>query len=60
MDRYPDEGYEVISLMIDFRFAEPLITGDYPQLCRDTHGERLPRFTDEQQKLLKGSSDFLA
>lgn len=43
-----------------YRFAEPLVTGDYPALCKEVHGSRLPAFTDDQKALVKGSSDFLA
>lgn len=41
-------------------FAEPLVTGDYPALCKEVHGSRLPVFTNDQKALVKGSSDFLA
>jgi beta-glucosidase/6-phospho-beta-glucosidase/beta-galactosidase len=40
-------------------FAEPLLRGDYPPLMRE-HYDMLPRFTAEEQQLLKGSIDFLA
>ncbi|KAL4159051.1 hypothetical protein PRNP1_004822 [Phytophthora ramorum] len=39
-------------------FAEPVFYGDYPQIMKDRCGDRLPKFTEEQKKLLKGSSDF--
>ncbi|OWZ22143.1 Beta-glucosidase [Phytophthora megakarya] len=39
-------------------FAEPVYYGDYPQIMKDRCGDRLPKFTEEQKKLLKGSSDF--
>jgi len=39
-------------------FADPIYLGDYPQCMRTNVGERLPRFSDEQKALLKGSSDF--
>ncbi|KAJ9110602.1 hypothetical protein QFC22_006701 [Naganishia vaughanmartiniae] len=41
-------------------FAEPITTGDYPQLMKDLKGHRLPSFTEEEKSLLKGSTDFLA
>ncbi|KAF1323553.1 Beta-galactosidase, partial [Globisporangium splendens] len=37
--------------------ADPIYFGDYPQLMKDIVGDRLPKFTDEEKKLLKGSSD---
>ncbi|KAL5082610.1 hypothetical protein RYX36_011031, partial [Vicia faba] len=40
-------------------FMEPLIIGKYPQSMRTLVGKRLPKFSKEQTKLLKGSLDFL-
>jgi len=39
-------------------FADPIYLGDYPQSMRERVGDRLPEFTDQQRKLLLGSSDF--
>lgn len=39
-------------------FADPIWLGDYPQEMKDRLGTRLPRFTRDEKKLLKGSSDF--
>ncbi|KAJ5862707.1 hypothetical protein N7455_006775 [Penicillium solitum] len=40
-------------------FADPLYkTGDYPASMRAQLGGRLPRFTEEESKLVFGSSDF--
>ncbi|MBO6524942.1 MAG: beta-glucosidase [Balneolaceae bacterium] len=39
-------------------FADPVYFGDYPQVMKDRIGNKLPDFTPEQKKLLKGSSDF--
>ena len=40
-------------------FADPLYkTGDYPQSMRDQLGDRLPKFTAEESKLVLGSSEF--
>ncbi|KAF9876717.1 putative beta-glucosidase protein [Colletotrichum karsti] len=42
-------------------FAEPLYGKgecDYPKSMRAQLGERLPRFTDEEKRLVKGSSEF--
>ncbi|BBH05239.1 beta glucosidase 17 [Prunus dulcis] len=44
---------------LDFMFAEPLTSGDYPQSMRSFVGNRLPKFTEQQSKLLIGSFDFL-
>ena len=40
-------------------FADPIYKGDYPQEMKDVIGDRLPTFTEEQKKLIQGSSDFL-
>ncbi|KAA8515714.1 hypothetical protein F0562_018675 [Nyssa sinensis] len=40
-------------------FIHPVVYGDYPQSMRAIVGKRLPRFTAEQAKLLKGSFDFI-
>ncbi|CAN7132124.1 unnamed protein product [Brassica rapa subsp. narinosa] len=40
-------------------FMGPLTNGAYPQIMIDTVGKRLPSFTPEESKLVKGSYDFL-
>ena len=37
----------------------PLTTGDYPQSMRSLVGSRLPKFSVEQARLLKGAFDFI-
>ncbi|GLJ32787.1 hypothetical protein SUGI_0660180 [Cryptomeria japonica] len=47
---------------LDFFFGwymDPLTRGEYPTTMRAILGARLPRFTEEQSKLVKGSFDFL-
>ncbi len=39
-------------------FADPIYKGDYPKVMRELVGDRLPQFTEEDRKLIKGSSDF--
>uniref|UniRef100_A0A7N2LC35 Beta-glucosidase n=1 Tax=Quercus lobata TaxID=97700 RepID=A0A7N2LC35_QUELO len=41
-------------------FAHPITFGDYPQSLKAAVKERLPRFTEAQSQLLKGSIDFLS
>ena len=36
-----------------------MINGHYPQIMQDLVKERLPRFTTEQAKLVKGSADYI-
>ncbi|KAI3443432.1 hypothetical protein Pfo_000097 [Paulownia fortunei] len=40
-------------------FVAPIVTGDYPPVMRERVGARLPKFTPEHAKLLKGSYDFI-
>ncbi|KAM0823608.1 hypothetical protein ACQ4PT_070763 [Festuca glaucescens] len=40
-------------------FVDPLINGHYPQIMQDIVKERLPRFTPDQAKLVKGSADYI-
>ncbi len=39
-------------------FADPIWLGDYPDIMKEKLGSRLPTFSLEEKKLLKGSSDF--
>jgi beta-glucosidase len=39
-------------------FADPVYFGDYPKVMKERVGDRLPVFTEEEKKLIKGSSDF--
>lgn len=39
-------------------FAHPIYKGGYPPVLMERLGDRLPQFTDEELKLVKGSSDF--
>ncbi|ETW08658.1 beta-galactosidase [Aphanomyces invadans] len=39
-------------------FADPVYFGDYPDVMKKQLGTRLPRFTADESKLLRGSSDF--
>ena len=40
-------------------FMDPLARGEYPGTMRAYLGARLPRFTPEQAKLVRGSYDFI-
>nr|XP_051178803.1 beta-glucosidase 7-like isoform X2 [Lolium perenne] len=40
-------------------FVDPLINGHYPQIMQDLVKERLPRFTPDQAKVVKGSADYI-
>ena len=41
------------------RILEPLFYGHYPQTMKEIVGNRLPNFTKEERKLVKGSTDFI-
>lgn len=38
---------------------DPLIYGNYPFSMRTLVGKRLPKFTEEQSRMVKGSFDFI-
>ncbi|XP_021893698.1 beta-glucosidase 42-like [Carica papaya] len=47
---------------LDFQlgwFLNPLCYGDYPQTMREQVGDRLPKFSQEDKKLLENSIDFV-
>ncbi|KDP26939.1 hypothetical protein JCGZ_21032 [Jatropha curcas] len=47
---------------MDFQFGwivNPITYGDYPRTMRSIVGHRLPKFTKQQSKMLKGSLDFI-
>lgn len=39
-------------------FADPIWKGDYPEVMKQRLGHRLPVFTEDEKKMIKGSSDF--
>ncbi|XVE64323.1 hypothetical protein DITRI_Ditri07aG0092300 [Diplodiscus trichospermus] len=54
--------HEAASRSLDFLFGwfvDPVIFGEYPKMMRTLVGRRLPKFTEAQAKMLKGSIDFL-
>ncbi|XP_050259277.1 furostanol glycoside 26-O-beta-glucosidase-like [Quercus robur] len=40
-------------------YAEPLIFGDYPKSMGDLVKKRLPIFSEEEKKMIKGTMDFI-
>ncbi|KAK4591737.1 hypothetical protein RGQ29_016251 [Quercus rubra] len=50
--------YRVLDFFFGW-FVHPVIYGDYPKSMKCSVGNRLPRFTEAQSKLLKGSLNFL-
>lgn len=41
-------------------FMDPLYTGEYPKSMLKTFGMAMPKFTEKERKLIKGSTDFVA
>jgi len=39
-------------------FCDPVYKGDYPKVMKERLGSRLPEFTEDEKKLILGSSDF--
>jgi beta-glucosidase/6-phospho-beta-glucosidase/beta-galactosidase len=55
------EDITMASRAMDFHlgwFADPITFGDYPAVMREVLKDRLPSFSADEKKLLKGSSDF--
>jgi beta-glucosidase/6-phospho-beta-glucosidase/beta-galactosidase len=48
-----------LSMPFYCRFMDPLTRGDYPLSMRALVGNRLPQFTKEQSRLMKGAFDFI-
>ncbi|KAB5520202.1 hypothetical protein DKX38_024521 [Salix brachista] len=40
-------------------YMDPVTKGDYPQTMHDYVGGRLPKFSEEESKMLRGSYDFI-
>ncbi|GMH08794.1 hypothetical protein Nepgr_010634 [Nepenthes gracilis] len=40
-------------------FMDPLVFGDYPEIMKRTAGNRIPKFTKVESRLVKGSFDFI-
>ncbi|XP_018686935.2 beta-glucosidase 12 isoform X1 [Musa acuminata AAA Group] len=53
---------DAVSRALDFMFGwfmDPLTQGDYPFTMRAIVGNRLPKFTAKQSKMVRGSFDFI-
>ncbi|XVF12216.1 hypothetical protein REPUB_Repub08aG0095700 [Reevesia pubescens] len=49
-----------IGILLDFVwFIHPLVYGEYPRTMQVIVGNRLPKFTKEEVKMVKGSIDFV-
>jgi len=54
-----EAAYRNIMFQIGW-FWNPIAKGDYPEVMKQRCGDRLPAFTEEQKRKLKGSADFFA
>nr|AXK92564.1 strictosidine glucosidase [Gelsemium sempervirens] len=57
-----DSDVQAAKRALDFMygwFMEPITSGDYPEIMKKIVGSRLPKFSAEQSRKLKGSYDFL-
>jgi len=41
------------------RILDPVVYGDYPKIMRELVGNRLPNFTEDEKKMVAGSTDFI-
>lgn len=55
-DVYASEAY---NQMFAGMLLNPLVHGDYPQMVKDIAKNKLPKFTEEEKKMLKGSTDYI-
>ncbi|CAN6559638.1 unnamed protein product [Malus baccata var. baccata] len=53
-----DASYRALDFMFGW-FMDPITRGDYPYSMQGLVRERLPKFTDEESKMLLGSFDFV-
>ncbi|GAV68235.1 LOW QUALITY PROTEIN: Glyco_hydro_1 domain-containing protein, partial [Cephalotus follicularis] len=45
--------------LVLIRYMEPLVYGSYPFTMRKLVKDRLPKFTEEEKKMVQGSADFI-
>lgn len=61
-DPFDEDQLSSCKRALDFSFgwfAEPLRTGEYPKVMRETVGERLPQFSGRERAILTKTYDFL-
>ncbi|KAJ0976997.1 hypothetical protein J5N97_012471 [Dioscorea zingiberensis] len=59
---YSSQNEQAAERALDFMFGwymDPLVHGDYPFIMKTLVRERLPSFTEEESKMIKGSYDFI-
>ena len=57
-----DADYGAVDIRVIFEYSwmlDPIVFGRYPKVMEEMTQDRLPKFTPEEQELLKGSYDYL-
>ncbi|MCL7023441.1 hypothetical protein MKW94_011147 [Papaver nudicaule] len=53
-----DAAFRALDFMYGW-FMDPLTYGEYPESMRSLVGDRLPKFSEDESKFVKGSCDFI-
>lgn len=48
-----------MNVLDSHRFLHPIVYGEYPRTIQGIVGSRLPKFTKEEVKMVKGSIDYV-
>lgn len=48
-----------VSIHFEHRYLDPLYYGEYPAVMRERLGDQLPKFSEEDKKILLNSLDFI-
>jgi beta-glucosidase len=50
---------EKTDIKSSYRFLDPIINGQYPYSMQEIVKDRLPSFSDEESRMVKGSIDYV-
>lgn len=56
---FPTKMFVLVNVSVSLRFLHPIVYGEYPRTVQEIVGNRLPKFTKEEVKMVKGSIDFV-
>lgn len=56
---FSDPKRLVVMNFTSYRFLHPIVYGEYPRTIQEIVGDRLPKFTKDEVKMVKGSMDFV-
>ena len=51
--------YESLLYILIYRFLHPIVYGEYPKMMQNIVKDRLPKFTIDEVKMVKGSFDLI-